>query len=362
MPDLNDMFANAPLSEGGWERALEKLGDRTGSQRAQIIGFGGPSAVPFNHVSNVGSPHLLDDFVAINGGDPRVNWRVAATSTPFRIIWEDHYAEIRRQKRFAIYDDFAATHEMMHGCQTVLSAAPSGFIGMALLRSDRDGRTSAEDRQLFSDVAPTVLNAIRMQQALHHQGAHLLAGTMEAMGSTTFLLDSSWHVIAMTPSAEREASGHGAIVLRQSAIRAVDRDGDRRLQQALGRLFANERPPVERLWLPHADPADRGSLCEIYPLPGREWSFGAAPRLMLALRRLDQPGSGNVRLLEEAFGLSRAEASVAAMLSAGLSRAEIAQRRGVRPDTVRDQIKTIFRKAHVHRESQLVALIARLLG
>lgn len=363
LPGLQEAFADAPFSERGWMRALEELARHTGASRAQIIGLGGRQAVPFNYVSNVGDDRLFDQFVDIDGGSPSVNWRVAATQGAFELVWERHYQARRQQGRFDIYDDFAEHYDMPHGCQTLLSNDSDGFLGLATLRSAADGETSEDDRALFAGIAPVVLRAVRTQQALHHQGSQLLIGAMDAMGSATVLLDGRGQVLAMTPSAEREMTLQQCVALRQSSLRAIDRTSDQRLQRAIGRLLpAMAGATAARLWL--ADPRDHGQgrVCEIYPLPVREWNFGAAPRLMLSLRTLDAQPADGARLLQEAYGFSPAEADVALMIAAGRSRAEVAERRRVRAETVNDQLKSIFRKAEVRRESELVALVTRILG
>ena len=76
----------------------------------------------------------------------------------------------------------------------------------------------------------------------------------------------------------------------------------------------------------------------------------------------DPPSEDAERLLGEALGLSPAEAQVALMIAAGLPRADVARRRHVRPETVNDQLKSIFRKAHVRREADMVALVRQLAG
>ena len=60
------------------------------------------------------------------------------------------------------------------------------------------------------------------------------------------------------------------------------------------------------------------------------------------------------------FGLTEAEAAVAARLGAGRSLAQAAADLGVRPSTVRTHLKGIFHKAGVRRQADLVALLGRL--
>jgi DNA-binding CsgD family transcriptional regulator len=66
-------------------------------------------------------------------------------------------------------------------------------------------------------------------------------------------------------------------------------------------------------------------------------------------------------ILRSAFGLTPAEARLANRLSTGDGLGVIADELGVSRETVRNQLKSIFYKTGVHRQSDLVALLASFL-
>lgn len=68
------------------------------------------------------------------------------------------------------------------------------------------------------------------------------------------------------------------------------------------------------------------------------------------------------RLLSALFGLTPAETRLVMALLEGLDTNEIALRRQTTPDTVRFQLKAIYRKTGVARQSQLVRLVSRIPG
>ena len=67
-------------------------------------------------------------------------------------------------------------------------------------------------------------------------------------------------------------------------------------------------------------------------------------------------------MLAEAFGLTHAEAAVAARIWEGDSVAEAAQALAVSPNTVKTHLKVVFEKAGVDRQAGLVRRIAMLLA
>ena len=63
------------------------------------------------------------------------------------------------------------------------------------------------------------------------------------------------------------------------------------------------------------------------------------------------------RRLQRVFGWTEAEAEVAREIAAGTSLRDVAERRGVGVETVRTQLKSVFRKAGVSSQAGLVRLL-----
>jgi DNA-binding CsgD family transcriptional regulator len=66
--------------------------------------------------------------------------------------------------------------------------------------------------------------------------------------------------------------------------------------------------------------------------------------------------------LRRAFRLTEAEARLGALLASGESVGTAAERLGITKETSRSQLKTIFAKVGVHRQSALVAVLSTLLS
>jgi DNA-binding CsgD family transcriptional regulator len=61
------------------------------------------------------------------------------------------------------------------------------------------------------------------------------------------------------------------------------------------------------------------------------------------------------------LSLTAAEAEVALALCDGQSRDTIAARRGVSPETVKAQVKSLYQKTGCHRETELVLLLRTMV-
>lgn len=363
LAEVGRAFLSVPFEPDGWDRALRRMASHTGAARGQLIAFGGAHTIPFNCATDV-TPEMHAEFIEIGGGRPDVNWRVACAAAPLEIVAEAEYAAARAQVHFGVYDEFVERHEAPHGCQTVLLQDSNVMFGLATLRTRADGETTAAERAAFAEIAPYALAAVRMQYALESQGTALIAGAFEAMDAAVLVCDMRGQVCATTPAAERMLAAGCGLKIAQGRLAARRPDEDRELQLGLAAaLDAGEQPSaaVARLWLRGDEGPLSGLLCEIFGLPKREWGFGFELGALVILRRPADMGEMHRRLIRDMLDLTSAEADIAVLAGKGLAREEIAERRGTSFETVNAQMKGLFRKADVHREAQLVALINRLV-
>src|SRR3954471_16446103 len=93
------------------------------------------------------------------------------------------------------------------------------------------------------------------------------------------------------------------------------------------------------------------------PIEEREPSGPQSVLVLIDLAATPRPAS---RSLQEIFGLTPTEARLAIAMAGGESLEEIAEVIGVTVGTFRKQLTSIFAKTDTHRQSELVALLARL--
>ncbi|HWW59543.1 MAG TPA: helix-turn-helix transcriptional regulator, partial [Sphingopyxis sp.] len=198
--EIENAFLAAPFEGGGWDAALRLLARRSGSSHAQLIGLG-TDATLFNFLPDV-DPVYQREFVEIEAWRPEVNWRVAVTGRPFEILSERHYDVARARNRSDDYEEHVRRWGGVHGCQTALIEGDGLLVGMATLRTERDGRTGERDRKLFAAGATYALAAIRMQQAMARRGAEMTMGAFDTIGVAAFLIDRHGAVAALSAAAE----------------------------------------------------------------------------------------------------------------------------------------------------------------
>jgi len=343
------LFARAPFSAAGWDTALHALASATGSSRAQLVAMGERHTL-FNWVTDIDEGYV-DEFIAIEAFRPEVNYRVAATAPPFVLQWEDHYDAIRARATNEVYIDHVRRWDAEDGAQMVLADDADAFFGLAALHAASDGRTTEAQRAVLLAAAPSVLSAIRVQQAIEHEGAALLRGSLEALRSAAVLIDGRGRVAAVTPAAE-PLLGPDTLQVRGGRLRAARADIDRRLSNRLAAALTRNAAPCE-FWLQ----GSRGPMrIEVCALPHQDWGFGFAPRAIVTLKVPAGLSGHQAPRLGEALELTTAEGEIVALLVQGHSRQAIARMRGVSVQTVSSQLRAIFLKAGVNREAELVSI------
>jgi DNA-binding CsgD family transcriptional regulator len=199
---------------------------------------------------------------------------------------------------------------------------------------------------------------------LQSEAAALVAGAMEALSLAVFVCDSGGRVRAMSANAEALLAGGEHLRLKDRRLEAIG-DADTRALAAMvqGAAFAQQlapcRPPTVLVLRSKSgrDPL----LLEVSSVPGAIHNFGFGVAALVIARGSRRVERRSAQLASALYGLTQAEAAVAADLVDGLSPAAIAQRAGVSLHTIRTHIKRILEKADVHSQVEFVSSISARL-
>jgi DNA-binding CsgD family transcriptional regulator len=230
-------------------------------------------------------------------------------------------------------------------------------------RAAEGGAPQAAGRDTFGAIASDNLGIVVGQLALEKQGAVLIGAALGALGIAAFICDGLALVCALTPVAQAAlASGRVRLVNgRLSAPHhydAADMEAAIAAATSLDLLVAG---PTTRT-IVNRNPRHPASaqVVDVIALPRHPLLSSFEPRAIVVLRGGEQTRSELEPILTRAFGLTPAEAQVAARLANGEAREMIAAERGASLQTVRSQIKSIFAKLNVTRERELVSMLARI--
>lgn len=189
----------------------------------------------------------------------------------------------------------------------------------------------------------------------------VIGGPLGALGIAAFVCDGLAKVRALTPGAA-SALAVGRIRLVDGRLRAPRNYDASEMETAIAAAACRDLAATQGETVVnrnHREPA-AVQVVDVISLPRAPPPSGFEPRAIVVLRGGEPSWQGLEKVLTRAFGLTAAEAQVAARMALGVPRVQIAAERGASLQTVRSQIKSIFAKLNVTRERELVSMLARL--
>ena len=233
------------------------------------------------------------------------------------------------------------------------SASKSPFSDEELERATRLGRHAEKSLRLSIRLFDAELVKVGLGEAL----ARVAIGV--------FALDSLGRVVFSNPEGKR-LLGDGMelvndrLLVGAAAERAALEAAIAQMTRAAPEDVAADPKPI----LIHRQKAERPLA--VYVLPIALSSHPAAQFLTHAraiVLAIDPEASGpaDPALVRDVLGLTLGEARMAALIGTGLSPRESAEKLGITEETARTVLKRVFSKTGVSRQSELVALLTKLV-
>lgn len=215
---------------------------------------------------------------------------------------------------------------------------------------------SLQDRQVFADLVGHLIRAITIQRKL--QLAQAQAEVKPANLPPGFaLVDRLGRIIDGDASTLSELAEIGVLAADRSNGRIETRDGslERAIAvSAVARGAANVDLTVK---------GDERVRVVIVPCVERDRSHTRTividrPAALLSVSRPDEQRRLRADRLKRLYNLTSAEANVALEIAQGDGRSAVARRLGIRESTVRTHLTAIFEKMGIHRQAELVRILA----
>ncbi len=190
-----------------------------------------------------------------------------------------------------------------------------------------------------------------------------LGEALTRIGIGVFALDARGRVVFSNPAAQGHVGDTLTIIdnqlrIRASAVHEAFRDAVAHVLH--GNIGNLETRPI----LLHSDETGRRVVIHLLPISApvhlAENFLTKTRAIVLVIeQKIDEPADPAV--VRDVLGLTLGEARVAAMVGAGLAPREAAHRLGIAEETARNVLKRVFGKTGVSRQSELTALLARLV-
>jgi DNA-binding CsgD family transcriptional regulator len=362
--ELTDAFHAAAIDPNGWYDALAAFAAATGSQHGQLMCFGDDVGAPQNLLTNV-DPDLPAAFVAAGGTDPRVNprRRAGVSHRPLTVIAEQDFITLDEYRRDTHYQEFAVPWDVPYICLTTVERREHLLVGLAVVRTQRQGHIDADGRRAFASIAPHVRAAVRTNLALADHGDALVSDALERLSIPAFVCDRAGLVRRLTPAAETLVGSHRGLEVRLGKLTARQPAEASALADAITAAATERRAlsPAVRVVVVHGQDKIAPLAIDVIPLPSRALPLSFDARVLVLVRGFGTSDEERRRvILQSVYCMTAAETEIALQLSAGRTVEAIAQSRTVGIGTVRGQIKALLAKAGVSRQVELVARLNQL--
>lgn len=293
-----------------------------------------------------------------SGGWEEVDYRIRAEAeTPTGALFLDHvHVDERLRRGSAIYNEFFTPLDMSNYAGIRFDIDGQQWY-CAAARSEAKGAIAAVEAHSFVRVAHAAIRAAAFISRLEMTRASGMLEGLETIGAAAILLNEDGMVIGLTSAAV--ALFDDDFNLRKGRLRAAAA-ADAAALDGLCAMARAEPPPPSAVVVLRGGAQQRAIRIEAARITGPGLDDLVGARLMLILTSLGAACRGLAGELRRRYNLTAAEADVAGLFAEGRSIAQIAARRRVAESTVREQMKSIYRKTGVQRQVDLVRLLAGL--
>jgi DNA-binding CsgD family transcriptional regulator len=337
----------------GWAVQLFALDKRNGSMLfSHMVG----SARPEDHLDYVRTYHRIDPRTPLLLQYQAGNW----------MHCHEHF-DAQHVAADPFYQDFLipAGGRWASGIKLVDDDEIAVLLGVHRGFNSQPLEAAALD--WLNRLRPHLIEAIAIYRHLSavHQALHAGQLILDAMHQPVLLVDAARRLRYANAAGRAVLDARTALQEFEGRLLCMDAGDDAQLLKALDdlavaapRLDAPQRLLV-RLRGTHATQDIAVSLSGLRP-ELTMGAFGEVPLAMLLLHDAHQSAPIDAFVVQEFFGLTSAEATVAVLLAQGVGVEAIAQQRSVSVNTVRSQIQTLLKKTSSERQSYLVRRVLDL--
>jgi DNA-binding CsgD family transcriptional regulator len=240
-------------------------------------------------------------------------------------------------------------------------AAGSALWGVTILRAPGQGPFEEQEKRILAWLSPRLSETATLSKAVGRTALLGVSNALHRLGHPALALDRLGFVLAANERAEDIFDDEFCARNRRLVVR------DQGARTAFANLIDQLRTTADGEALPAAPivvrrSAKRPLLIRVLPVDGAARTPFLGARALLIFSDPDKKSAPPSAVLSQTFRLSPAEARLASLIATGAPVALAAEQFGVSLDTIRTQLKAVYAKTGTRRQSELVALLSRLLA
>jgi DNA-binding CsgD family transcriptional regulator len=237
--------------------------------------------------------------------------------------------------------------------------AGSALWGLSIHRTAREGPFEGEDKHLLATMSDRLTEVATLSTAVGRIALSSAANALNSVHHPAISIDRFGFVLDVNIAAAELFDDE--IRIRNRRLFTTDRQARGLLEELLDgfRMASDIDPfPSDPILIRRRDKVP--VLVRILPVHGAARSPFLDARALLTFSSIETKPDLSPTLLRKAFNLTPAEGKLAVLIAQGNSPEQIAEQLGIARVTARNQLRAVFAKTGTHRQSELVALLARL--
>lgn len=349
----------------GWDAVLDELVPLTGSDNASLQHYNKRQQRQELAVSRNLDQAAIEAFdryysginVWVEEGMPRGFYE------PGTIVLSHEIIPDREFMRTEFGADFAAPNDTFYSLGMTIAEDDHYSAMFSTQRGRHRPKYGDEDRRLFEQLVPHFQRVLELHNlvAEHHQTRQALQATLDCLPVGVLLVTHTARIRFANHAARQVLSDRDGLLSRRDYLVGANSNQTRALEQCIasavattagwgldpGGALALARPsglrPLSVLVTPLPQGEFRGRLGE--PLAG---VFVSDP---------ERPATALQEAMRELYGLTPAEARLAAVLMEGYELPEAAKALGIAYETARNQLKRVLTKTGAHHQGELLRML-----
>ncbi len=333
---------SAGFHPDGWQNAIDRLAEATGSRLGELAGWMGPDRKPFRLITQerIDDKKMIGIWNEIGGQKPDINPMInyGRRARPLETMLDIDLIDRDARRRSLLWNEVFDPFDIPHLGSILLQRFDGTHLVLGVLRSRDQGPLTGEGLRMFERGAEEAADIASFAKSFGDEAGELVTSAMDSMNVAAIALNGFGLVVGTTARAEAlisnsrclGQSGRYLVCHDQAERKAFDDIVDRGIGEGrAGTVILRGKGEALRV--------------SLFRLAG-ELDLGFNAKVILLLEDVSPEQ-----------GLTAAEMEILALLRAGLRSDAIAAQRGVSRHTVRTQVKTIYSKLGTTGQIELIS-------
>lgn len=255
------------------------------------------------------------------------------------------------------------TDDVYYVMSTDIATENSGKLRFRATRPKSDGDFSVDEKTFCSQLIPHLRRALNIHNQIDRSYSLglMYSQAIGRMSIATMLIDENGTVIDKNLCAQDILDSNDGLKIRNGRLEAYYPTDNKKLNDLIKHAF-NESTAKESSGLPEAMSITRPSGevklgLVVEPIPATAWAEeNGFPTAVIYIRDSVSQSHTSADIAKKLFNLTPAETALSIELSNGLSLEEAAEALGIKRNTARAHLRSIFSKTGVRRQTELVRI------